>query len=362
MRYSAKSRATLSAMAQFGKCSRHRDSLYAASYVRSFRLHDLKVRASGFQLVMGTLRLATSSRESAAHYALKVMRKQVEDAKQGDAVVNERSILLKHSKDMGMCTPNFLASFSDDVNLYVLFDSGVTIDFCTYMKGNVSADKLEFTLFSLVSAICSMHNAGIVHRWIVPEAIMVDQDGYLQIVDYRFAKCMDFDSTFTICGTPEYMAPEQANGSGHSFPADWWSLGIFLYELSKGSTPFGGEGKSEMDVYKALADFDGELNFAGVDKSIADLISRLLVRNAQKRLSAEAGDYDIRRYKRFEGAEHTMAQMVAGTFVSPFRSEAQEAMAKTKSGDSFLTEDDLKSSAAYDGPLAALFAGWDTSS
>lgn len=67
--------------------------------------------------------------------------------------------------------------------------------------------------------------------------MLITENGYLKLADFGFAKIVK-ERTYTICGTPDYIAPEILLSKGHNYAADWWSLGILLYELIVGYTPF----------------------------------------------------------------------------------------------------------------------------
>ncbi len=82
----------------------------------------------------------------------------------------------------------------------------------------------------------------IVYRDLKPENIMVTKDGYLKVVDLGTSKQFDAESlhkTFTIIGTPTYMAPEILAGKGYTYNVDLWSLGVIMYEFLAGYVPFG---------------------------------------------------------------------------------------------------------------------------
>ena len=66
---------------------------------------------------------------------------------------------------------------------------------------------------------------------------MIDVNGYLKLTDFSFAKAIK-GRTYTLCGTPSYIAPEILLNSGHGIAVDWWSLGILIYELISGKDPF----------------------------------------------------------------------------------------------------------------------------
>jgi protein kinase A len=76
-----------------------------------------------------------------------------------------------------------------------------------------------------------------VYRDLKPENIMIGSDGYLQLIDFGFAKVVT-KRTYTICGTPEYIAPEILLNQGHGKAVDWWTVGILLYEMLAGYPPF----------------------------------------------------------------------------------------------------------------------------
>jgi protein kinase A len=76
-----------------------------------------------------------------------------------------------------------------------------------------------------------------VYRDLKPENIMIADDGFLKLIDYGFAKVVH-KRTYTICGTPEYIAPEILLNQGHGKPVDWWTFGILVYEMLAGFPPF----------------------------------------------------------------------------------------------------------------------------
>ena len=79
---------------------------------------------------------------------------------------------------------------------------------------------------------------GIAYRDLKPENILLDADGHLKLVDFGFAKQLDERETYTLCGTPEYLAPEVIRNTGHGRAVDWWAFGILLYEFLIGQPPF----------------------------------------------------------------------------------------------------------------------------
>ena len=84
-------------------------------------------------------------------------------------------------------------------------------------------------------ALGHLHSKKIVHRDLKPENILIDVDGYLRLTDFGLAKVLkQQERRNSLCGTPDYIAPEILTGEGHSFPVDWWALGILTYEMTVG--------------------------------------------------------------------------------------------------------------------------------
>ena len=92
----------------------------------------------------------------------------------------------------------------------------------------------------IVIALEHLHELGIVYRDLKPENLLVDEVGHIKITDFGLSKWQEnsADLAYTSCGTPEYVAPEVLNPSGHNHMIDWWSFGILLFEVYVGVTPF----------------------------------------------------------------------------------------------------------------------------
>jgi len=127
-----------------------------------------------------------------------------------------------------------------------------------------------------------LHERSIAYRDLKPENLLFDTEGYLKLVDFGFAKVVE-DRTYTVCGTPEYLAPETIQRQGHTWPVDWWALGILLYEMLAGYTPF--QQESQMDILHSIV--HDEIHIPPYFSDTAcTLILKLLERNPRARLGS----------------------------------------------------------------------------
>ena len=100
-------------------------------------------------------------------------------------------------------------------------------------------ERARFYAIQVAMALGHLHSKNIIYRDLKPENILMDEDGYICLTDFGLAKVLEGNQMATsFCGTPDYLAPEILKETGHSFPVDWWALGILTYEMIVGFPPF----------------------------------------------------------------------------------------------------------------------------
>lgn len=156
-------------------------------------------------------------------------------------------------------------------------------------------ERARFYAIQVAMALGHMHQKNIIYRDLKPENILMDQDGYVCLTDFGLAKLLDKDDqAFSFCGTPDYLAPEILVEKGHSFPVDWWALGILTYEMIVGFPPFYTGTNNNAKMYelikkKALYFPDPQRHSISMSADCKDFISRLLDKNAATRLGTRGG-------------------------------------------------------------------------
>ena len=141
----------------------------------------------------------------------------------------------------------------------------------------------------------------MIYKDLKPENILLDQQGHIKLTGFGLSKILENenDKAYTVCGTPQYLAPEILLRKGYDKAVDWWSLGCALYEMIYGKLPFKfrkGE-KISMDIYRQTVGFDNRIS-----EDAKDLIQNLLVFNPQNHLGSgiDGGD-KIKKHKFFTG-------------------------------------------------------------
>ncbi|NXG47220.1 KGP2 kinase, partial [Psilopogon haemacephalus] len=231
-------------------------------------------------------------------FALKRIRKDwVVQKQQQEHVWTERRVLAGSRSPFVV---GLFGTFRDRQYVYLL------LEFC---QGGELWTKLRevrcfeeplavFCCACVVEAFEYLHSHGIVYRDLKPENLMLDQRGYVKLVDFGFAKELgQGEKTFSFCGTPEYLAPEILRQEGHDFAVDFWTLGVLAFELLVGRPPF--HSADPQQIYSRI--LDGVFSFpAFLGEAACSLISKLCRRRPGQRLGNTAsGIRGIKKHRWF---------------------------------------------------------------
>lgn len=230
-------------------------------------------------------------------YAVKVLKKaQVVKMKQVEHTNDERKMLQK-VKHAFLVT--LWGTFQDSKNLYMVMDfvEGGELFSLLRKSQRFPNPVAKFYAAEVTLALDYLHAQGIIYRDLKPENLLLDRHGHLKITDFGFAKEVP-DITWTLCGTPDYLAPEVVASKGYNKSVDWWSLGILIFEMLCGFTPFW-DGGSPMKIYENI--LKGKVKYPPyIHPDAQDLLQRLITPDLTKRLgNLHGGSKDVMNHAWF---------------------------------------------------------------
>lgn len=280
---------------------------------RRLALSDIEILQTLGTGSFGRVRLCRM-KTSGDYAALKILKKaDILRMKQVDHVISEFSILrtIRHP-----FLVNLIGFTQDDRYLYLALEYVPGGELFSYLRniGKLGVDHTRFYSAQILSMFEYMHASNIIYRDLKPENLLITADGYLKLTDFGFAKVVE-GRTYTLCGTPEYLAPEILLNKGHGKPVDWWTLGIILYEMLAGIDPFTDD--DPMAIYQKI--LKGKVRFPrNFEKNAKSLVKHLLVADLSKRYgNLRNGVNDIKNHRWFSGLD--WLRLVSKSLEMPYK-------------------------------------------
>ncbi|KAI1460487.1 kinase-like domain-containing protein [Annulohypoxylon moriforme] len=236
-------------------------------------------------------------------YAMKVLSKKVIVQKKEVAhTVGERNILVRTAMSESPFIVGLKFSFQTQNDLFLVTDymSGGELFWHLQKEGRFDEKRAKFYIAELILAIQHLHNNDIVYRDLKPENILLDANGHIALCDFGLSKAnlTQNDTTNTFCGTTEYLAPEVLlDEAGYTKMVDFWSLGVLVFEMCCGWSPFYAEDTQQM--YKNIA--FGKVRFPRdtLSQEGRNFVKGLLNRNPKHRLGAIDDAEELKRHAFF---------------------------------------------------------------
>ena len=230
-------------------------------------------------------------------YAMKILSKtQLKIKHQEEHTRTERDLMVKINNPFIV---NIKFAFQDESKLYIVSDFMQGGDMFYHLHSNNKFDesRARFYAIELILGIEFLHKNNMIYRDLKPENILMDSTGHLKISDFGLSKILDRpdDKAYTLCGTPQYLAPEILKNKGYDKNVDWWSLGCFIYEMLTGCLPFYIPKGNRINpkVFEEPLRFPPDISQVAIN-----LITKLLNVNPKKRLGS--GEEDAEKIKSHE--------------------------------------------------------------
>ncbi|OLY84852.1 cAMP-dependent protein kinase type 2 [Smittium mucronatum] len=238
----------------------------------------------------------SKNKSTGQYYAVKILRKsEVVRAKQVEHVINERAVL-------AFCDSPFvvklLGTCQDSINLYMFLEYVIGGELFSYLRRykKFPSPVAKFYAGEVALAFEYLHSYDLIYRDLKPENILIDINGHVKLTDLGFAKHV-VDVTWTLCGTPDYLAPEIIQAKGYSKAVDWYSLGVLIFEMLAGYPPY-----YDRDHYKLYERIlSGRVRWPSQFDPVArDLVEHLLTADLSSRYgNLKNGSKDIKNHPWF---------------------------------------------------------------
>lgn len=255
-------------------------------------------------------------------YAVKIVNRQKIRKRHQLAQVNSELEILSSLRCPFICT--LIGSKEDSYGFYLLLelaqggqltkliypsDKSLRAEHFTIIKrgglAGLPHDPAKFYISGVSLALAYLHRKSIVYRSLKVGNIMIGRNGYPKLIDLGLAKRLDQTEdgkTYSMCGTPQYIAPEMISGRGHNQSVDWWTLGVVLYEMIVGITPFMEPGDDMKDPTRIFENIvKNNVNFPkNIEPDCLDLITKLLKSNPLSRMGCgQNGFKELTHHKWF---------------------------------------------------------------
>ncbi|KAL8692505.1 MAG: hypothetical protein Q9218_002479 [Villophora microphyllina] len=290
-------------------------------------------------------------------YAMKVLSKKVIVQKKEVAhTLGERNILVRTAMADSPFIVGLKFSFQTTTDLYLVtsYMSGGELFWHLQKAGRFNEGRAKFYIAELILALQHLHRYDIVYRDLKPENILLDANGHIALCDFGLSKAnlTKDDTTNTFCGTTEYLAPEVLlDEQGYTTMVDFWSLGVLVFEMCCGWSPFYADDTQQM--YKNIA--FGKVRFPrdALSTEGRNFVKGLLNRNPRHRLGAINDAEDLKAHPFF--ADMDWKALANKAIVPPFKPQLKSLLDTSNFDPEFTTA--LENSSSLNARAAALTSG-----
>lgn len=254
-------------------------------------------------------------------YAMKMLRKDhIVKRNQVEHTKAERVVLEKAQHPFIV---NLVYAFQTPKKLHFIleFAEGGELFFHLSRAGRFSEGRSRFYSSEILLAIGYLHSLNIIYRDLKPENVLLDGDGHAKLTDFGLSKegIEDNLSAKTMCGTPEYLAPEILDKKGHGKAVDWYSLGAITFEMLTGLPPYYSRNREQL--FKNIR--SGDLKYpSSVTPDAKALLQGMLDRNPDKRYGGgPEGQAEVQRQPFYASID--FALLYQRKITPPFKPETQ---------------------------------------
>lgn len=333
----------LASASQAAARSRANSKNYSRSYSSSsIKVRDVEVTPSSFEKIkmlghgdVGKVYLVREKRTNKL-FAMKVLNKrEIIERNKIKRALAEQEILATSNHPFIV---TLYHSFQSDECLYLCMEYCMGGEFFralqTRQRKSIREDDARFYAAEVTAALEYLHLMGYIYRDLKPENILLHQSGHIMLSDFDLSiqsgavgaptivnsrsgsysgnlpaidtkACIADFRTNSFVGTEEYIAPEVILGNGHTSAVDWWTLGILIYEMLYGMTPFKGKTRNSTfaNILRQEVAFPDGNGFQNISSSCKSIIRKLLIKDENKRLGSRAGASDIKAHPFFKNTQ-----------------------------------------------------------